>query len=85
MNSRRTFLVGCGGIVAAPAFARLSLPAGGPRELQVTAAEASVSAPPYGASAPESVALRIHGWDSPADSGSNVWVQINSSWRANWR
>lgn len=84
MNPRRSFLVGCGGIVAAPAFARLSLSAT-TRKLQVTAAEAPVSAPSYAASAPESVALRIDGWDSPADSGSNVWVQINSSWRASWR
>jgi hypothetical protein len=34
---------------------------------------------------PQDTLLRIDGWDDTADSGNDVWVQINSSWRANWR
>ena len=72
MPDRRTFLITCGGVVAAPALAQFGLPlAGGP------------SAPL--AAVPSKLVLRIDGWDSPVDSESDVWVQVNSSWRATWR
>ena len=73
MPDRRTFLITCGGVVAAPAFAHFGLPmaAGGP--------------PASLAAMPSNLVLRIDGWDVPADSESDVWVQVNSSWRATWR
>ena len=74
MPSRRAFLIGCGGAVAAPAFAHLGLsPAVGGSPTLLAANNV------------ENLALRIDGWDAPADAGTDVWVQINSSWRATWR
>jgi len=73
MPDRRTFLITCGGVVTAPAFARFGLPlAGG-------------GLPASLAAAPPKLVLRIDGWESPVDSGSAVWVQVNSAWRAAWR
>jgi len=72
MPNRRAFLITCGGVVAAPAFAHFGLPLTRHRP-----------APP--GAAPPTLALRIDGWDSAGDSGNDVWVQINSSWRATWR
>jgi len=73
MPDRRAFLITCGGAVAAPVFAHFSLPLAGR------------AVAPSPAAAPPTLALRIDGWDSTADSGNDVWVQINSSWRATWR
>lgn len=85
MIRRRSFLIGCGGIVAAPVLAHLALPATATRELQGPADDASVSAVLTAVGGPQDTVLRIDGWDSASDSGNHVWVQINSSWRANWR
>lgn len=76
MPNRRTFLIACGGLAAAPAFAHFGLPPadGGPGDLIATPA-ANTAMP----------ALRIDGWDSSADSDNDVWIQINSLWRATWR
>ena len=70
MPDRRTFLITCGGVVAAPAFAHPLAGGGVPTSL---------------AAAPPKLVLRIDGWESPVDSASDVWVQVNSSWRAAWR
>lgn len=72
MLDRRTFLITCGSVVAAPAFARFGvLAANGLPAPMATTLETPV--------------LRIDGWESPIESGSDVWVQVNSSWRATWR
>jgi hypothetical protein len=86
MIRRRSFLIGCSGVVAAPVFAHLALATTATRELQGAAddAAASTALPAAGASA-QNIVLRIDGWDTAADSGDGVWVQINSSWRATWR
>jgi hypothetical protein len=73
MPDRRTFLITCGGMVAVPALAHFGLPLTG------SSLPASVAA------APPKLVLRIDGWESPADSESDVWVQVSSSWRATWR
>lgn len=77
MPDRRTFLITCGGVVAAPALAHLGLPLAGVRPAASQAA------------APATLVLRIDGWDTPDASDpaahSGVWVHINSSWRAAWR
>ncbi len=73
MPDRRTFLMTCGGLVAAPVLAQLSLPAAGSNFPVVRPAE------------PATVALKIDGWELPSDSEPAVWVQIGPSWRANWR
>jgi hypothetical protein len=75
MPDRRTFLTTCGVAVAAPAFAHFGRPFAG-----------SVSpASPAVAPGPGKLALRVDGWEANIDSASDVWVQFNSSWRANWR
>ena len=73
MPDRRRFLISCGGVVLVPAVANFGLP------LVWHAVPASPAA------VPSTFALRIDGWESAADSGNDVWVQINSSWRATWR
>ena len=78
MIRRRSFLIGASGIVAAPVFARLTLGATAACDAPLPTTIADIACTP-------NVALRIDGWDSGASSGSDVWVQINSSWRATWR
>jgi hypothetical protein len=77
MPDRRTFLIGCGGVVAAPLFASLGahLTVSSKGELTPSSASGDTEAP----------TLRIDGWESPVDSASDLWVQVNSSWRATWR
>ncbi len=77
MVNRRRFLVTCGGVVAAPAFAHFGLPLAEacPGHFTATSALAKTENP----------ALRVDGWDSSTDSDNDVWIQINSSWRATWR
>ena len=83
MIRRRTFLITCGSAVAAPVFAQLALPPTPRREW--TAGDMTVSTASATAPGPAKIALRIDGWVSPAGSEPDVWVQINSSWRATWR
>ena len=77
MPDRRTFLITCGGMVAAPVFA----------QLRTCLWRGEPPASP-GGSCPAKLVLRIDGWDTPIASiptYSDVWIQINSSWRATWR
>ena len=82
MFRRRSFLIGCGSLAAAPALA------GG----TVDSAATGSAAPPLPA-APVSAAeapalLRIAGWDAagPSSAGDGgMWVQISSSWQVAWR
>ena len=73
MPDRRTFLITFGSVVVTPALAQFPLPPPGR------------GAPALLPLAVSSLALKIDGWEPRADSGPNVWVQINSSWRATWR
>lgn len=73
MPDRRTFLKACGGVAAAPALAPLA-----PR-WEGNALPAAV------ATLPSTLPLKIDGWEAVTDHEPGVWVQINSSWRANWR
>jgi hypothetical protein len=85
MIRRRTFLIACSGVVAAPALAQLAVPpttSGLPRS---GGGGASVPTALPAAPGMQDVALRIDGWDAMPDSGPDVWVHINSSWRATWR
>jgi len=72
MPDRRTFLVTCAGAVAVPAVAHFSLPSAG----HALPATMPAELPALG--------LRIHGWETAADTG-DAWVHINASWRASWR
>jgi hypothetical protein len=91
MPGRRSFLIGCGCIVAAPAFAEIGLPlplATGdlPPSLPADAlAQAGMASP----TTPVDIVLRIEGWESPLDSQSpadgRARIRINSSWRVAWR
>jgi len=85
MIRRRSFLIGCSGIVATPVLARLALPATAARNGQGAWDDAPVSTTSAAGASPHNAVLRIDGWDSDHDSGDHPWVQINSSWRATWR
>jgi hypothetical protein len=87
MLGRRTFLIPCGWIVAAPALAKEGsflatsnlprLPLADPLALQTDDAQL------------ECPVLQIEGWDTPfvsEESGGNqMWISINQSWRTTWR
>jgi hypothetical protein len=75
MPDRRTFLITCTGAVAAPA---LSIPLFGASSTANGLATTVTNTP-------ETPVLRIDGWESPVDSGSSIWIQVNTSWRAAWR
>jgi len=79
MTRRRSFLIGCGGVIAAPVLAHVALRTKGAVD------DASVTTGLPVAASPHDIALRIDGWEATSDTGTDVWVQINSSWRANWR
>jgi hypothetical protein len=78
MPDRRTFLITCTGAVATPALslfaATATATASGPAAIAATTA-----------STPEAPVLRIDGWEPSVESGSTVWVQVSTSWRAAWR
>src|SRR4051812_28843451 len=84
MTKRRSFVIGCSGIVAAPVFAHLTLRPSTGNQPQATATASLASTAQDRPAKSENVALRIDGWDSGADAGNDVWLQINSSWRATW-
>jgi hypothetical protein len=79
MPGRRSFLIGCGCFVTAPALAKIGPPLA---MSDLAPAEASTQAA-------IDLALRIEGWESPLDSqglaDDRPWIRINSSWRAAWR
>jgi hypothetical protein len=85
MPDRRTFLISLSGVVTAPVFAQLALPPAATSEVQWTAGDMPTSAASVAAASPATISLRIDGWESPAGSETDVWIQINSSWRATWR
>lgn len=89
MPGRRAFLIGCGSMVAAPAFAHLMRPSAPSPALQPPRPDAETSTTPEGVAGAESPLLRIDGWETPGDAGSaasgEAWVRINSSWQASWR
>jgi hypothetical protein len=82
MPGRRSFLIGCGCIVAAPVFAEIGLP------LAMGNLPASLPADAL-AQAGTDLVWRIEGWESPLDSqdpaDNRAWIRINSSWQAAWR
>jgi hypothetical protein len=82
MLRRREFLIGCGCSVTAPAFAALGWP------LAIGSLPVAAAVQAQGAT-PEPLVLRIDGWESPesrrASADDQMWVSVNSSWRAAWR
>ena len=89
MPGRRSFLIGCGGIVAAPMLALIDLAEATGEVPRSSPPDAPIHVESVGATTPEDLVLRIDGWDSPADAGhaanSEVWIHINSAWRSSWR
>jgi hypothetical protein len=87
MLGRRSFLITCSWIVAAPTLAKawpLSATMSWPRNLLVD------SLPPQTDGARlEGPVVQIAGWDTPfiseKSAGSQVWISINQSWRTTWR
>lgn len=79
MLGRRSFLFLSGWFVADLALAKDNAP------------PSAIVSPPVPTNANEmpAVALRIDGWETPADferdTRSRVWIGINNSWRAAWR
>jgi hypothetical protein len=83
MFGRRSFLIGCGGLAAAPVIAQLPIAATrSPLTDSLDAAALSSAVDPA------SLALRIDGWDMTDGAGhaapGAMWIRINSSWRADW-
>ena len=83
MFRRRSFLIGCGGLAAAPVFAGSGLPQRPPPLQPPTPAAPAL---PFEA---EALALRIAGWDGAGHAqqlaDGELWVQVSSSWQVAWR
>jgi hypothetical protein len=79
MPGRRSFLIGCGCIVVAPAFGEIGLP------LAIDNLPSADTSAQVGMD----LVLRIEGWDGLSNSQNPTddcpWIRINSSWRAAWR
>ena len=73
MPDRRTFLITCSGVVVTPALAQFALP---PAEVVPSLGDSP---------GPSTLTLKIDGWEPHTADGSDVWIQVNSSWRATWR
>ena len=89
MYRRRSFLIGCASVASGPAFAQLDLPVAATFAAPSPAHDSLGAAATSGAADRANLVLRIAGWDTPdgaerAASGE-VWVHIDSSWRAAWR
>lgn len=86
---RRPFMIGCAGVATTPAFAHLVLPTTGALAPQSVAADLQAATVLSDLANPQQFVLRIHGWDTPDDRNSaprgEMWVHVNSSWRAAWR
>ena len=82
MMRRRSFLKGCGGMVAAPLLGPLA-PGSALAQEQVHEVAPAVTAPLD--ASPLDTALRIDGWDSLDGAEGASWVHVNASWRATWR
>jgi hypothetical protein len=87
MLGRRSFLITCGWMVAAPALAKVQPP---------STTMSRPGAPPVDPLPPQTdgarlevPVLQIEGWETPLISekseGSQVWISINQSWRTAWR
>jgi len=78
MPGRRSFLIGCGCVVTAPALAATGLPFA----IGTLAPDAPVQVA-------TDLVFRIEGWEPSIDSQSSdddrMVIRINSSWRAAWR
>ncbi len=89
MPGRRSFLIGCGGVVAAPMLALIDLTEATHEVSRPPPVDAPIQVESASATTREDLVLRIDGWDSPADAGHaanpEVWIHVNSSWRSSWR
>lgn len=89
MLGRRSFFIACGRIVAMGAFAKACLVSANDRPQTMSPADPLPSQAPAVEPQPAGPVLRIEGWDVPAAGGpaaaNEVWIRINSSWRAAWR
>jgi hypothetical protein len=87
---RRSFLIGCGSIAAAPAFARLTLPETEAVLLQSPRTDSAALAEVLDSVSAAGSLLRIDGWDVANDSASAaqredaLWIRVSSSWKAAW-
>lgn len=87
MPGRRSFLIGCGSVVALPVIGGI-VPAMASRSVSEFTSPA-VGTEPLVDGASADVAFRIDGWDSLANAqavpDARPTIRISSSWHATWR
>jgi hypothetical protein len=89
MPGRRSFLIGCGCFVTAPAFAEFWPHWASGSATQSQLADPSPQSTLANPTTPATFVMRIDGWELPNEAedltGGHLRVRINSSWRASWR
>lgn len=87
MPGRRSFLIGCGSMVALPAFGEIAQPLPSRNLPESIPPAVAFEQPEFNGS--HDLAFRIDGWDSPFDSqpaqDGRPSIRISSSWQAAWR
>jgi hypothetical protein len=84
MVRRRSFLITCSSLAAAPAVPAF----GGAAPDAAVPSAATLPTAAAMPSEPEPPELRIVGWDPRAPPGAadtGIWVQVSSSWQVAWR
>jgi hypothetical protein len=87
MPGRRSFLIGCGSMVALPAFGGIAQPWPSRDVSESIPSAVACEQPELNGS--HDLAFRIDGWDSPFDPqpahDGRPTIRISSSWQAAWR
>jgi len=87
MPGRRSFLIGCGSMVALPAFGGIAQPL--PSRDVSEAAPSAVAIGQPELNGTHELAFRIEGWDSPFDpqpaQDGRPSIRISSLWQTAWR
>lgn len=85
MPGRRSFLIGCGSFVAAPALGGAAQPAAVCEMTEAVAPAVALEQPAIESS---DLAFHIEGWHLPSDTqpdDGKPTISVNSSWQATWR
>ena len=87
MPGRRSFLIGCGSMVALPALGGTVQPIASSNAPELDSSGVALEQPEF--SGPHNLAFRIDGWESFIESqpsrDGRPWIRITSMWRTAWR
>lgn len=87
MPGRRSFLIGCGSMVALPAFGVTAQPMSSSNAPELDSSAVALEQQEFNGS--HDLAFRIDGWESFVESqptgDGRPWIRITSKWQTAWR